>query len=138
MKNTARIIYLIIGAVFPILIGALHTYVHFDELITAEVQTKLSDTIPIHGEPELLYNTWGLMSFMMGASFIIIGLLNIGTFSRMKKEDYPPFSALFAMVVYLLCVIYAANEFSATEQFYGSIFGLILTAIAIFLTIKKQ
>jgi len=138
MKKTARIIYLIIGAVFPILIGALHTYVHFDELLTPEVQNKLNDTIPIHGAPELLFNTWGLMSFMMGASFIVIGLLNISIFSQMKKEAYPPLSALFAMVVYLLCVIYAANEFSAMEQFYGSIFGLVLTTICIFLSLKKQ
>ncbi len=135
MKNTARFSYLLIGIIFPILVGALHTFCHFTDLITINVQDLLNNTIPILGEEKLLYNAWGLMSFMMGVSFIIIGLLNLGIFQRMDKTDYPPVTALLAMMLYLAAVIYAGSQFQAFPQLYGSIFGIILTTIALGLTL---
>ena len=138
MKKTTRIIYLIIGVVFPIFIGALHTYVHFTELTIPEVQETLSTTLSINGKPELYWNAWGLISFMMGWSFIIIGLLNITIFKLMKKEDYPPVMALITMLLYLFGVIYSSHLFNAPPQFYGAIFGSVLTTICLILTLKGR
>jgi len=136
MIKSARVTYLIIGSVFPILIGALHTFTHFNELTTSEVQQLLSRTIPINGQAQTLWNTWGIMSFMMGFAFIVIGLLNISIYQRLSKDECPPISTLFVMVVYLLGVMYAANKFEQPVQLYGGIFGLLLTSSCIFLCIK--
>ena len=136
MKKTARVIYLIVGTIMPIFIGSLHTFVHFTDLTTPEVKEHLNSSLIILGNSEMYWNTWGLMSFMMGFAFIIIGLLNTTIFKMMKKEDYPPIFALLVMAIYLVGVIYAGNEFNALPQFYGAIVGLTLTIVSIFLTIK--
>ena len=138
MLKSARIIFMIIGSIFPILIGALHLFTHFNELVTTNVQTLLSNTIPINGQEQILWHTWGIMSFMMGLAFVIIGLLNINIYKRLKKDDFPPLSTLLIMVIYLLGVIYVGNQFEQAPQLYGGIFGLTLTSICIFLTLKGQ
>ncbi len=136
MIKSARVIYVIIGSVFPILIGALHTFTHFNELTTGKVQQLLSGTIPINGQEQTLWNTWGIMSFMMGVAFIVIGLLNISIYKKLRKDEFPPISTLFVMVIYLSGVIYAANQFEQAPQLYGGVFGLILTSICIFISIR--
>lgn len=138
MKKTARILYFIVGCVFPILIGLLHTYVHFKELTIPSVQNHLSDTLTIMGKQVPYYNSWGLVSFMMGASFIVIGLLNLGILSRLTKNDYPPVAAILAMMTYLSAVIYVGITFNAAEQFYGGIFGIVLSLICLFLSVRKK
>ncbi|MEM6697819.1 MAG: hypothetical protein AAF806_32645 [Bacteroidota bacterium] len=76
MRIVANSIYLLISIIFPVLIGGLHTLVHFQDLTTKEVESMLSESILIMGEAQMLWKTWSLTSFMMGISFIIIGLLN--------------------------------------------------------------
>lgn len=138
MIKTARILFVIFGTVMPILIGALHTFVHFKELLTPEIFEHLSTSFPINGRPTPLWNAWGLISFMMGASFIIIGLLNWTAFRQIPKHTTPPVSNSFIMLLYLICVIYAAHTFHAPEQFYGSIVGFILMSVTIFLSLKSK
>lgn len=137
MKKAARIIYFIFGVIMPILIGGLHTFVHFKELITPEVQDLLRHEIPLMGGSELLWNTWGLMSFMMGTSFIVIGLLNLTLFSRLDKGESPPIGAIISMMAYLGFVVYAGNQFNAAPQFYGGVFGLIMMSLCLVLSLRK-
>ncbi len=138
MKKLARILFLIVGSVFPILVGALHTKVHFAELVIPKVQSDLSGTLQIMGDTIVYYNCWGLMSLMMGISFIVIGLLNISTFIRLSKDDYPPVMSIVAMMIYLTAVIYVGVTFQADQQFYGGIFGMVLSTICLFLSLKKD
>lgn len=137
MKKLARILFIIVGSVFPILVGALHTKVHFAELVIPKVQSDLSESLMIMGDPQMYYNTWGLMSFMMGISFIVIGLLNISIMNRLPKDAAPPISAIFAMMVYLVAALYAGSTFNALPQFYGSIFGMILMIICLILSLIR-
>lgn len=137
MKKAARIIYFIFGVIMPILIGGLHTFVHFKELITPEVQELLRHEIPLMGGSESLWNTWGLMSFMMGTSFIIIGLLNLTIFLRLDKREFPPIGAILSMMTYLGFVVYAGNQFNAMPQFYGGVFGLIMMTLCLVLSLRK-
>ena len=138
MKKSARIIFLIFGSIAPILIGLLHTKVHFQELLTPEIFDILSIEVPINGRPTKLWNAWGLISFMMGGAFIIIGLLNLAIYSRLGKDESPPISNILIMMIYLGMVIYAARTFNALEQFYGSIGGMAFMSIALFLTLKGR
>ena len=60
MKNTAQIIYLCLGTIFPILIGSLHSWVHFKELIRPEIRAELAGPVVIMGKEQALWNSWGL------------------------------------------------------------------------------
>ena len=137
MIKTSRIIYLIIGSGFTILIGALHMFAHFRYLITPAVNQHLQEGIDIFGEVAPMWNSWGVMSVMMGMSFIVIGLLNLYIFSRLPKDSKPPIAPLFIMIIYLISVVYVGSEFNALPQFYGGIFGIVLTSICILLCTKK-
>ena len=119
----------------PILIGALHTYVHFTDLAKDNVKETLSSPIIIMGTEQPIWNTWGLVSFMMGVSFIIIGLLNLAAIKN-NIGNYPPVLNIVVMIIYLACVIYAARIFGAAEQFYGGIVGMFLSIICLGLTLK--
>jgi len=138
MSKTSRILYLIVGSVFPIFIGALHTFVHFQELVTPEVKEVLQHQISITGKIQPMWASWGIMSVMMGMSFIVIGLLNIHIFNKLSKDEYPPTMGILAMIVYLLSVIYVGHEFEAAEQFYGGLFGLTLITICAILKIRNK
>lgn len=136
MTKTARVIFVIIGIIFPVLIGALHTFTHFNELTSSKVQQLLTTSISINGQEQTLWNTWGIMSFMMGIAFIIIGLLNYSIYKRLQKNELPPISTLSIMAIYLMCVIYAGIQFEQTPQLYGGIVGLLLAMVCIFLSFK--
>jgi len=138
MKKTARTLYFIVGIFFPILTALVHTYAHFKDLMTPTVKEFLSETLMVTGNEQSYFAVWGVVSFMMGGAFFVIGLLNLTIFQMMKKEDYPPIFALISMVIYLICVIYVGQTFNAAQQFYGGIFGMILTSIAIFLTLRGK
>ena len=138
MRKTARIIYVFIGCIFPILIGLLHTITHFGQLTTSNIQKLLDDPIVINGQEQTLWNTWGIMSFMMGIAFIIIGLLNVSTFLRLLKEEFPPISVLTIMIMYLIAVIYAGYQFEQIPQFIGGIIGFILTIFCIVISYQKE
>lgn len=131
MKLIANILYLTIGSIFPILIGALHTWVHFHSLTQPGVRQALSEPIMLMGRQQPPWNTWGVMSFMMGLSFIIIGLLNVVVMQKYTWKSYPPISGILAMLLYLGGVIYVGNTFDALPQYYGGIFGFVLGGICL-------
>jgi len=135
MNKSARILYLLVGCIFPIFIGTLHTITHFSQLVRPEISEYLQKEFEILGQSQALWNTWGIVSFMMGASFIIIGLLNI---SIWRKNEFLPILAIVAMIIYQICVIYIGYEFAQAFQFYGGIFGLILLFICLILTFKSK
>ncbi|MBX2873659.1 MAG: hypothetical protein KTR30_16205 [Saprospiraceae bacterium] len=137
-KKISKIIYLLLGVVFPILVGMLHTFTHFQDLTTAAVQLQLDSTIEIMGAEQSLWNSWGLMSFMMGVSFIIIGLLHLIIIRKQRREAYPSIPGLGAIIVYLICVVYAANTFSAAPQYYGGILGLVLALLCLVLSLRGR
>ena len=138
MHKTAKILFLIVGCIFPIFIGGLHTATHFSALMTPEINVYLQKEVIILGEQQTLWNTWGVVSFMMGAAFIVIGLLNICILKGTPKNKALPILAILAMLLYQLCVIYVGYEFEAGFQFYGGIFGAILIVICLFLTFRNR
>lgn len=138
MIRTVRIIFLAAGCIFPICIGILHTITHFSQLVTPEIYQFLQKEVIILGKSQALWNTWGIISFMMGASFIIIGLLNISTFKKLSKTEFPPVITLIAMILYQLCVIYVGYEFEQDFQLYGGIFGGLLFLISLILTLNNK
>lgn len=138
MIKTARILFTIVGCLFPILIGTLHTFAHFVDLLTPEIQDYLQKEIIILGDPQTLWNTWGLVSFMMGASFIVIGILNVSMLRNLPTSNKLPVLSIVAMLFYLFCVIYVGYEYNQAFQFYGGLFGSVLTVLCLVLTMKIE
>jgi len=136
MKNANRL-YALVGIIMPIFVGILHLFAHFKDLIKPATRQLLQKEIIILGEPQTLWSAWGVMSFMMGAAFITIGLLNISLL-RNSAKGHPPFTAILAMGVYLLSVIYVGYEFNQAFQFYGGIFGLLVLLLCGFVVETKK
>lgn len=121
MNKISRILFVIAGIAMPILIGLLHTKVHFDDLVRPEIMALLQVNGEIAGTVQPLWNTWGIVSFMMGLSFIVIGLLCI---SHVSNRSRPSVWAYGALIIYYLGVIYVGIEFQSAPQHYGGIVGL--------------
>lgn len=138
MNKLTNFLFLLIGSILPILIGALHTLTHFQTLSSPTLQQKLSGTFILFDKEEVLYQTWGIMSFMMGVAFIIIGLLNAETYQRILQGKATPLRPMLIMILYLACVVYAGHEFQQMPQFIGGIVGLCLAGICILLSMKAS
>jgi len=129
MIQASRIIFIVVCAILPILIGALHTKVHFADLVTPDVREKLKTKITIMGKSQPVWYSWGIMSVMMGISFIVIGLLNAGILWILPQDSMPPLFAVIAMIVYQIAVTYVGKTFKQSAQLYGGIFGLVMNLI---------
>lgn len=136
MNKTAKLLFLLVGCIMPIFIGVLHTATHFSNLVTPEINAYLQKEFVILGQAQSLWNTWGIVSFMMGASFIIIGLLNISMLRKLPKTDTLPILTIVAMLLYQICVAYVGFEFEQAFQFYGGIFGGVLMLACLGLTLR--
>jgi len=138
MSKVSRILFLLIGSVFPILIGTLHTFVHFSNLVSPEIQLYLQKEFMYSGKLQALWPAWGIASFMMGLSFIVIGLLNISTFRRLSTTDYPPLLSILAMTIFLLGVVYVGYEFEQSFQLFGGLFGVVLSFVCLGISLKNR
>ncbi len=136
-NKLVRILFTIIGVIMPIFIGLLHTYAHFTDLIKPEVQSHLQQEIMVTGQTQIMWNTWGVMSVMMGISFIVIGLLNISIIRNTNKNSQFPTLPIFAMIFYLSAVIYVGLTFNADMQLYGGIAGMMLTIVCLITNLKS-
>lgn len=62
MNKISRILFVIVGAVFPMFIGGLHTMTHFAQLVTPEIKMFLQKEFVILNQSQSLWNTWGIVS----------------------------------------------------------------------------
>ncbi len=126
------------NGITTILIGALHTYAHYSDLVTIELNKMLSYDIPVMGQNADVYKLWQGMSLMMGLLLIIVGLLVLVIVKNTPKDKYPPVAASLVFIAMLCCVIYAGANFFGPPQFYGGMFGCVLQSICLFLTLTKK
>lgn len=135
MHKTAKILFLIFGVIIPIFIGSLHIYVHFKDLLTPEIYEYLQKEVFISYKNQALWNSWGIMSFMMGSSFITIGLINLAIFLKFSKAGHIPKMVISSMMFYQFCVIYVGYTFDQAFQFYGGIVGFIAMKMCLILIV---
>ena len=136
MKNFVRITFIIIACIFPIFIGSLHTVTHFNDLLSPDIQSYLQEEFIILGKNQSLWNTWGIVSFKMGISFITIGLINIFIVKKFPKSDITPLGPILAMLLFQISVINVGNEYKQDFQLYGGMTGALLLTICVFLVLR--
>ena len=126
MHKLSRIIFLFVGCIFPIFVGLLHTITHFSDLLEPSIQEYLQHEIIILGKKQPIWNTWSIVSFMMGISFITVGLINIAVLISTPKTRALPVLAIVAMLLHQMSVTYVGYEYEQAFQLYGGIFGTVL------------
>ncbi len=133
--TTSTILYLIGSAMF-ILIGMLHTFVHFKGLVIKEVEDKISNVgyIKVGGHPASVWKMWQGMSLLFGVFMGILGLNNI---LAIGGRAYPPLSITLVMMVVLLLVIYSGKKYFTNMQVYGGIVGLLIFGISLYLNLNQ-
>lgn len=138
MLKTSKLLFLLVGCIMPIFIGTMHTYVHFKDLQHPIIEDYLQKQFLIAGQEQSIWNTLGVVSFMMGISFICIGLLNLSIIRSTDKTNFLPILPILAMIFYQLGVTYVGHEYNQDFQFYGGIFGLIITIVCLGITLKLR
>jgi|GEM_PF-1875643 len=136
MNKTIRILFIAFGIVGPVLIGGLHTWTHFTQLVTPEIQNHLSGELLINGEIQTYWHTWGIVSFMMGIAMVALGLVNAAFLLGRTKPNQPPLAAILVMMGFLAGVVYAGFAFEQAPQLIAGIVGLVAMTTCLFLRLR--
>ncbi len=134
-KRIARILYSV-NCTACIFIGSLHTLVHFQELRSDLIASKLGFEAPVQGLMANVFNLWQGMSLLMGIFIILLGLSHFVILSISGKNSFPPISSSLIFVLMQGFVIYAGLNFFTTWQVYGGSIGMLLQFIVITLCLK--
>ena len=126
-------------AICYILIGLLHTDVHFRELASEPYALALSKIqgLELMGLDADIWKLWQGFSLMMGGCFVVIGLLTVSALLNGKGKPLPISFMVIILAVLALGTVAGAYYFGAF-QLYGGIFGMALQALAIILTIASR
>jgi len=127
----SRISFLVLGCRVPIIIGLMHLYVHFKSLLHPQIEAYLKNSNGMAQISEPLWETWGVVSFMMGWCSLVIGVLNSSIFMGCAKNQFPLVLPLAAMFGYYLGVFYVGWEYNQNFQWYGGLIGSALLAAAL-------
>jgi len=137
MKKVARGIYWYNGIAF-LFVGALHTFTHYQQLLTPSLKTMMDHGLKVNGESSNVWELWQGMSLMMGLSFIIIGLFNLSTILNIARENYPPINTTLTMILMCLFVTYSGYHFFSPIILGGGVFGLLLQIVCLFILLKNR
>ncbi len=135
MIKLARILFIVTN-VAGLFIGCLHMMAHYADLVTPVLASALDFDTPVSGNGANTYKLWQGFSFMMGVSFIVIGLLNLIT-SKTSPDGipHPLYPAL--MMIFSLCVAYSGYAFFAAFQLYGGIALVLLNSFIMYVSLKR-
>ncbi len=140
--NTKRIkiskgLFLFNG-VTTILIGMLHTYAHFKELVTPEVNSLLDKALVVMGADSNIWSLWQGMSLMMGMQMVAMGLISVLIIWNLKPGVFPPTNISLVIILMLIFVVYCGINFFGPGQLYGGIAGIIIQSVSILLSKVKN
>lgn len=137
MKKTATILSSSVAILF-ILIGLLHTEVHFRELDGDSLRLRLIaiDDVELLGERADLWRLWQGFSFMMGFGFVVIGVLRLVS---IRTESFrAQIIGACTMALLLITVIISGRLFFSAIQVYGGLFGLTLQVASLVFLVKSR
>ena len=137
MKRLAKILYSVNSITF-MCIALLHTSVHYQELVTPEIQAMLNQSIPLQGAEENVWKLWQGFSFMMGAFMFFFGATHFFIASQVNKNSYPPILGSILVLITLIIVTYSGLHFFGNMQFYGGIWGILLQSICLILSLRAN
>ena len=132
--ETARILY-IIGSSFFILVGLLHTKVHFAQLVNSSMEQKLkkATTVKLGKVESEIWKLWQGFSLGFGALMMVIGIINILSLYELDETAFPSASICIVNLLVFVFVIYSGKKFFGKMQFYGGFVGVLIFGGALLL-----
>lgn len=128
----------LLNGITSILIGLAHTYAHYDELVTNQINQWLDKDIVVTGIQSNIWDLWQGMSLMMGILLIIVGLISVCVIWNLKKGEYPPMNISLVIILMLIAVVYSGVNYFGDAQLYGGIAGIIIQSTSIILSKLKN
>jgi len=128
----------VLNGITSIIIGLTHTYAHYNELISSEINVLLDKEIVVMGIDSNIWNLWQGMSLMMGILLIIVGLMSVAIIWNLNKGEYPPINISVIIIFMLLAVLYCGVNYFGEPQIYGGIIGIIVQATSILFSKLKN
>jgi len=116
----------LLNGITSVFIGLTHTYAHYAELISSEIQSLLDKDLVVMGTPSNIWNLWQGMSLMMGVLLIIVGLMSILIIVNLDKGLSPPINISIVIILMLVMVVYSGINFFGDAQIYGGAFGIFV------------
>jgi len=111
----------VLNGITSIIIGLTHTYAHYNELITSEINGWLDKEIVVTGIKSNIWDLWQGMSLMMSILLIIIGLISVAIIWNLRKGEYPPVNISVIIILMLLAVVYSGVNYFGAAQVYGKL-----------------
>jgi len=129
-------IVVFLTAVMAILIGLEHLRVHFAQLVSPELASRLGFDLEVLGHPMDVYGAWQGFSFMMGVSFVTIGLLLLVAYLR--RGEAPGVMVFAVLIMFLSAVVYSGVHYFGPKQIYGGLFGVVLNLTGLIFALRGR
>ncbi len=126
----------VLNGITSIIIGLTHTYAHYNELISSEINKLLDKDIVVMDTESNIWDLWQGMSLMMGILLIIVGAISVAVIWNLKKGEFPPVNISVIVILMLLAVVYSGIMFFGEAQLYGGIVGIIVQSLSILFSRK--
>lgn len=132
--EVTRLLYFVGSSLF-IIVGTLHTMVHFRELISAKVahKIKMADTIDLMKRKAEVWKLWQGFSLGFGLLMAVLGIVNILALYELGANAQPPISICIINILVMILVIYMGKSFFEKPQYYGGMIGFLIFSGALLL-----
>ena len=129
--SLGTILYLI-GSIMFIVIGLLHTLVHYKVLTNSFAQSKIeaSGTLKLGNDNVEIWKLWQGMSLLFGLFMVFVGALDITSWYDLGATTPSSIVCIINMAL-LLLVIYSGVQFFGKMQIYGGFLGFIFFGVAL-------
>lgn len=120
----------VVGSVGFVLVGALHTAVHFGELAGEELEQRFNELgdIEVNGTIATSWNLFQGVSWLMGLFSIALGLASLSALRA--AQGRPPLGTCLTNMAMLGAVVVVGVAHLGPLQIYGGLFGMAMFAIA--------
>lgn len=131
---TLSTILILLGCTMFILVGLLHTYVHFNQLVSPFVKEKLKATgnINVGKSKASVWKLWQGMSLLFGLFMIFIGAISIASLIPIDQGTNP--TSVIIAINMLLCIviIYSGFKFFSRMQIYGGVLCFLIMGFSFY------
>lgn len=128
----------VLNGITSIFIGLTHTYAHYSELVSNEINTLLDKEIVVMGTDSNIWLLWQGMSLMMGILLIIVGAISLAVIWNLKKGEFPPVNISIIIILMLIAVVYSGVNYFGEAQLYGGIAGIVIQSASIVFSKMKD
>lgn len=117
-----------IGSCLFIIIGVLHLWVHFTQLIAAETQEKvrLAKPIVVMKKKVEVLRLWLGFSLIFGVLLLFLGIIDLLSLNLSELNSLSFILICVSNILVLSVIVYSGFRYFGKIQIYGGLLGLFL------------